>query len=426
MAKISEITRSKTFYLIISILAAILLWFYVTSYENTTQELTLSGLEVAYEGGEDLLQDRDLIVTDRDMQEVSLTLLVKRSLLSKLNVDTVKVSVDLRDIRRVGVYEKVYTITYPEGIDEDEIIVTRKSPEFMTVNIDKMVSKTVEIRGVFDGTVATGYMREPIVYEPDTVTVSGPESLVNEISYAGVVVDRENLTKTVAGTVTFTLMNDSGEEIRDEDVTTDVGAVSYTIPIVMVKDVGLAVNLLSGGGATEADAIVDINPPTVTLSGSAELLEPINQLTVGTIDLSEFATSVTKTFTILIPNDVSSLSGEKEAEVTVTVRGLATKRVLTTNISFINVSDGYTATSITQYKEVILRGPQEIIDLIDGTNVRIVGDLTDIGNAVGRYSVPTTVYVDGYQEAGVIGNSYNVVVSLEEIAEEAETPEGAT
>ena len=54
-----------------------------------------------------------------------------------------------------------------------------------------------------------------------------------------------------------------------------------------------------------------------------------------------------------------------------------------------------------------------IIDLIDSSNIRIVGDLTDIGNAVGRYSVPTTVEILGYREAGVVGDNYNVVVSLE-------------
>ena len=88
-------------------------------------------------------------------------------------------------------------------------------------------------------------------------------------------------------------------------------------------------------------------------------------------------------------------------------------RVITTNISFINVSEGYKPRAITQYKEVLIRGPKEIIDLIDSSNIRIVGDLADIGNAVGRYSVPTTVTIPGYREAGVIGDNYNVVVSLE-------------
>ncbi len=71
----------------------------------------------------------------------------------------------------------------------------------------------------------------------------------------------------------------------------------------------------------------------------------------------------------------------------------------------------------------MIRGPQEIIDLITGDNIFIIGDLTDIGNAVGRYSVPTTVSIPGYREVGIIGDSYNVVVSLEVYEPEPEPEE---
>ena len=112
--------------------------------------------------------------------------------------------------------------------------------------------------------------------------------------------------------------------------------------------------------------------------------------------------------------------------MTVSIKGLETKRVITTNISFINVSEGYVPRPITQYKEVMIRGPKEIIDMISGSNIRIVGDLTDIGNAVGRYSVPTTVEILGYREVGVIGDNYNVVVSLEVAVPEEEQEEEET
>ena len=111
MAIIDKIIRSKTFYIVISCVASVILWVYVASYENTTQTVTLSGLEVQYIGGEDILQDRNLLVTDKDMQDVTLTLLVKRSLVSQLTKETVHVSVDLRDIRTSGLFDRVYTIT---------------------------------------------------------------------------------------------------------------------------------------------------------------------------------------------------------------------------------------------------------------------------------------------------------------------------
>ena len=46
MAIIDKIIRSKTFYIVISCIASVILWVYVASYENTTQTVTLSGLEV--------------------------------------------------------------------------------------------------------------------------------------------------------------------------------------------------------------------------------------------------------------------------------------------------------------------------------------------------------------------------------------------
>ncbi len=424
MAVIDKIIRSKTFYIVISCIASVILWMYVASYENTTQYVTLSGLEVKYIGGEDILQDRNLMVTDKDMQDVTLTLLVKRSLVSQLTDETVHVSVDLRDIRNSGEFGKVYSITY-DNVDEEDVIVTRRVPEYVTVTIDRLeVNPDVVVKGVFDGTVAEGYMREPIVYSPETIEVSGPESVISRIASAKVVIDRENLSRTVSGVVEFTLVDAEGQAVESSEITTSVNEIQYTIPIVKVKDVGLTVNLLSGGGATEDNAVVRIDPPTITISGDAELLSGINQLQLGTIDLASFAQSTEETFAVVLPNGVNNLSGEKEATVTVSIKGLETKRVLTTNIEFINVSEGYVPRSITQYKEVLVRGPKEILDLIDGTNIRIIGDLTDYGNAVGRYSVPTTVEILGYREAGVVGDGYNVVVSLELDIPKEEESEG--
>ena len=217
MAVIDKIIRSKTFYIVISCIASVILWMYVASYENTTQSVTLSGLEVKYIGGEDILQDRNLLVTDKDVQDVTLTLLVKRSLVSQLNNDTVHVSVDLRDIRSSGDYDRVYTISY-DNVDEEDVIVTRRVPEYMKVKIDRMdVNPEVVVRGVFDGTVAEGYMREPIIYSPETIEVSGPESVISRIAYAKVVIDREELTRTVSGVAEFTLVDSDGQTIESAD-----------------------------------------------------------------------------------------------------------------------------------------------------------------------------------------------------------------
>ena len=421
MKTIKKIASSRALYIVLACILSVILWLYVASYANTDMEAEFTGLEINYVGGDDILRDRKLLVTEKDQQSVSLTILGKRNVVSAIKKDEVQVSVDLTDIRSTGVYEKVYTVTFPDSVKEDAILIVKRSPEYVTVNIDNLITKPVEVRGDFEGSVQDGYMQEPIVYEPATIMVSGPEEVVSHIACARVVLDRENLNRTVTGSVSYTLLDYEDKPVDTQELSMDVEEVKYTIPIVMVKDIVLTVDLIEGGGAKATNAVVEVKPNVLTVTGDAELIQGINQITLGAIDLAAFEQTYTVTYPIPLPNGAENLSGDKEAIVTVNIRGLAARHILTTKISFTNVSEGYVANPITQYKEVVIRGPEEIIYLVAPDNVQLVADLSEYGNAVGRYSVPTTVYITGFNEVGVVEGNYNVVVSLE--LEPEEPPE---
>lgn len=421
MKTIKKIASSRALYIVLACILSVILWLYVASYANTDMEAELTGLEINYVGGDDILRDRKLLVTEKDQQSVSLTILGKRNVVSAIKKDEVEVSVDLTDIRSTGVYEKVYTVTFPDSVKEDAVLIVKRSPEYVTVNIDNLITKPVEVRGDFEGSVQDGYMQEPIVYEPATIMVSGPEEVVSHIACARVVLDRENLNRTVTGTVSYTLLDYEEKAVDTQELSMDVEEVRYTIPIVMVKDIVLTVDLIEGGGAKATNAVVEVKPNVLTVTGDAELIQGINQITLGAIDLAAFEQTYTVTYPIPLPNGAENLSGDKEAIVTVNIRGLAARHILTTKISFTNVSEGYVANPITQYKEVVIRGPEDIIYMVAPDNVQLVADLSEYGNAVGRYSVPTAVYITGFNEVGVVEGNYNVVVSLE--LEPEEPPE---
>ena len=421
MKTIKKIASSRALYIVLACILSVILWLYVASYANTDMEAELTGLEINYVGGDDILRDRKLLVTEKDQQSVSLTILGKRNVVSAIKKDEVEVSVDLTDIRSTGVYEKVYTVTFPDSVKEDAVLIVKRSPEYVTVNIDNLITKPVEVRGDFEGSVQDGYMQEPIVYEPATIMVSGPEEVVSHIACARVVLDRENLNRTVTGSVSYTLLDYEDKPVDTRELSMDVEEVKYTIPIVMVKDIVLTVDLIEGGGAKATNAVVEVKPNVLTVTGDAELIQGINQITLGAIDLAAFEQTYTATYPIPLPNGAENLSGDKEAIVTVNIRGLAARHILTTKISFTNVSEGYVANPITQYKEVVIRGPEDIIYMVAPDNVQLVADLSEYGNAVGRYSVPTAVYITGFNEVGVVEGNYNVVVSLE--LEPEEPPE---
>ena len=338
-----------------------------------------------------------------------------------INREDINVSVDLTDIRSTGTVDRVYDVSFSGNVNSQDIYILDKSPAYVTVEIDRMSSRQIEVRSESNITVAENYMAEPLVFDPAQITVSGPEELISRIDHAHVVVERENLSRTVTSSLGYTLVDEEGAEVDMTNLSVSTERVDVTIPIVMYKDVVLTAELIEGGGATTADAVVKIEPASITLSGDAELLSGLNQISLTSVDLASFDESMSGTYSIPIPNGLTNLSGTTEASVNVSLKNLAIKRIVASNIEFINVSEGYEATKVTQYLDVRVRGPQAIVDLINAYNIRIVGDLSQYGQAAGRYAVEAKVYIDGYSDAGVVGE-YTVVVSLEEKSEE-EPPE---
>ena len=103
MSVIKKITSGRALYIVLACILSVVLWLYVASNENTDMEAELTGLEIDYIGGDDILQDRKLLVTEKDQQSVSLTILGKRNVISSIRKEDVTVSVDLTDIRSTGV-----------------------------------------------------------------------------------------------------------------------------------------------------------------------------------------------------------------------------------------------------------------------------------------------------------------------------------
>ena len=100
-----------------------------------------------------------------------------------------------------------------------------------------------------------------------------------------------------------------------------------------------------------------------------------------------------------------------------TIRNKATAVIRATNIAFIHEPDGLEATSMTKQVQVTIRASESDIAKITSNNLRLVADLADY-SIPGTNSVPVTVYIDGFPNAGVIGD-YTIVVSLaEKTAEE--------
>ena len=400
-----KIYNSKAFWMIVSLLASLAIWVYVTSVETDESKTTFRGVKVELVG-EDILRDsKNLVVTDMDTSTVTVEVVGPRRIIGSLSSAQLVAQVDVSKLSRAAYTSQQYTIVYPDGTDTSKLSENRRTPETINFMVSAQTSKSIQVRGSFDGSLAEGYTAEMPVFEPSTITITGSEAYLKDVEYAWVTFSKENVDSTYSVETGFTLMDANNEPCSTTGISFSTDVVTATLPLLTLKEVNLDVNIIEGAGATKANTKITIDPVSVTLAGDSALLAGMNKIILATIDLTDFSSTFTETYTIPIDNELKNTTGITKATVTVEIVGLETKTFRVTNFSCINATEGYEADIITESKEITLRGTPEALAQIKDENIRAVADLTDYKESTGTYMPQVRVYVDGFTDVGAIGEN---------------------
>ena len=410
-----NITDSRLFWMVVSFLAAALLWLYVTTTEGVVIPKDLTNVPVVFLGTDTIRESSNLVVTEQDISSVNLTLSGTRRVLSKLNNGNVTAAIDLSRMTSDGRYTVAYEIRYPSGVSTDEITVTRSSADVVTFYLDNLLRKTVEVKGVFSGNTADGYMENSLAFDPLVVAIRGPKVIVDQVDHAFVAITREGVDKTLSYSTTYELRDKDENVVDDSNIVRETSEVKVTLSELSTRSVPLDVTIINGGGAARGDnTTIDIVPSSIVLAGDAEVIDSTSKLILGTVDLASFATDYLATFTIVPPNNTENLTGVSEATVTISIVGLATQSmpISLDNITINIIPEGYKAEIVTQSLNATVRAPEEILAQVESRNIRAVADLSDITNpSPGVYNPTLRIRVDGFPEAGVVGE-YRIYITL--------------
>ena len=412
MRTLRKLSNSRILWMIISILASLTIWIYVTSGETEAFKTTFRNVQIEIVGEDTLRTSRGLILTDLNTSTVTVEVVGPRRMLAPLDSDDLVAVVDVSKLTRASYTTLKYDIVYPSTVDERYISEEKKSPEYVNFNISLLTDKTIPVRGGFEGRSADGYTAETPVFEPSTITVTGPEAYLKDISYAWVTFGQNVIVDSSYSIETnFTLMNEDGDAVSTEYLTLSQDTIRATLPILQVKNVPLEVDVIEGAGASKANTKISIEPNTVTLAGDSSILSGMNKIVLDTIDLTDFSSTLTETYPIAINNELRNVTGVTEAKVTLEVVGLETRSFRVSNLSYINSADGTNVEILTEGLDVQIRGTAEQLDLIKAESIRAVADLTDFKDSTGSYMPTVKIYVDGVTDVGAIG-TYTISVEI--------------
>lgn len=408
----NRLRNCNAFYMVLSILAAIILWLYVDLVNQPDIEQEYIGIPVVFEG-EEALAENGLMLLHDGTETVDLTISAKRATHQKLNRNNIVITAKVDTINSVGSKSLRYTYSFPSTVSNSEVDVVDRSVYSIDVNVVRLLTKSIPLQGEFTGSLAEGYQAGEFSFDPLMIEVSGEESLVESIDHARVTLSEQGLSSAYTGELPYVLVDGDGQPVDSKHLSCDVDRVDVTFPVVILREIPLSVDFIAGGGAGRDNVTWQISPSYITVSGEQSILEPLREIIVGAVDLSKVVSSGTYSFEIPLYSELSNVSGETHATVDVAVNmdGLATTTLETTEIELINLPENCRVTPVTNSIQVLLRGKEESLPLVMTHNLRAVADLSNVTASAGRYTVPVTVYVDGFSDVGAVGE-YRITVSI--------------
>ena len=412
--KKTKFSKSKIMLIILAIFCSVVLWVYVTNLEGEVDEVPYTGVKVVLEGEDAMRDSRGLIITSLDTKNIRVTVSGAPRVLSKLTAADITAVIDLSTISTTGYYSYAPKISFSSTFNSSDLTATVMSPSTVSFYVDKLSKKTIDVKGINNGSTAEGFSAEPLEFEPGTVKIFGPETSLAKVDHAWIEVNREDVDTTLSYESTYVLRDKENNIVEDDAIDLERDTVTVVLPVIAIKEVDLIIATVPGAGASDENVVKKIEPSSITLSGDAEVLEGVNSILLDTIDLSKIDGVYSETYTIVIPNDTEIIGNTREATVSVEIVGLSTKRVNipAENLSYINLTEGFLAEIMdSALSNVTLRGTVEALNSVGAENVRAVADLTEYGTATGIFSVPVKVYINGNTSVGAIGE-YKLYISI--------------
>lgn len=412
--------QRKILYGILSILLASIFWLYVSVVTDPEGSTDIRAVPITFIG-EEVLNSRNLYVFENITGTLRLTFDGRYTDISLLDNKNVSAVVDLSNITTSGTLNRAYDVKVPDNL-KDAVKLTGRSSLYVDLFVDKIETKIINVSLVQNISAAEGYIAETdaAVVEPHEIKIKGPSSIIDKIEYAEVTLNDVNVNQSIDSIKLYKLKDIDGNEINNDNITSDTPEVHVSVPISKTKEVAIEADFRDGGGITLADNVIfSVTPETITISGDPADIEGINALKLPTIDLSKISSSGGRDYKIPIPNGCDSVSGQETATVQIEIFGVTSVSLNATNISVINDTppEGYEVSILNETIVVQIRGPENAVAQVTPYNIRVVADLNGQELKPGQTYFTATAYVDGFPSVGAVGD-YRVTVNIRKRADE--------
>jgi YbbR domain-containing protein len=258
---------------ILSVIAAVILWFYVIDVRTTTEETTFYGIPIvinnfSYTDGLDIVSGKDFTV-DVEVRG-------KKSDLSQVTSQDIYASVNMSGIDYAGTHKMdVDVVCLKNGVT-----IPNKTVSQINVNVDRTVADVVPVEPVLLYTI------EEDVYEMgdpklsfDTVRITGPQKFVDSVVKAKVEVNVGKIENNITYTGKIKLYDESEKVIDSPYIKISEDVVRVEIPVYKTD----IKNIVPTFYNIDKEYEYTVTPSQVYVKGSVSAIDGMKNASTDTI-----------------------------------------------------------------------------------------------------------------------------------------------
>ena len=356
-------------------------------------------------------QDPGLVLTGEVPKQMDLTLRAPRSVWDRLQTEgsDIKANLDLS-----GLSAGEHTLEIQVQIPIRPVRIISATPRTATITLEPLATRTFPVGLSIAGEPAIGYQAGDPSLEPGEIVISGPQSQVERVVRVRALTSLAGVREGIDQTVTVQALDENSQAVTGLGI--NPAAVLLKIPVSQqggYRD--LAVKVVVQGQVASGYRLANISvfPPVVTVySTDPALVNALpGALETQPLDLENADDELATRLSINLPEGVS-LVGEQTVLVRVNVSPIQSSLTISNKaIEIEGLPEGWYAQAAPDNVDVILSGPLPLLDTLSPQEVRVIIDVTDVGEGAHQLTPKIDVLVSDITVESILPGTVEVVIS---------------
>ncbi|MBE6587191.1 MAG: hypothetical protein E7647_02105 [Ruminococcaceae bacterium] len=382
---------------IVCVILAFIFWIYVMEIDSPDNEDTFEDIYITVVGTTELENEKNLSVFSGYDTPVDVTVKGQKSVISKYTAEDIVVTVDVSDIEQSGMYTLELFYDLPSGLT-----LVESSAKEVNMFIDRRTSANIAVEPQLKSyKISTAdYALGDVTCDTQLITVTGPESVINEIDKAVVEVNMgdEHLTQSISTDGTIVLKRQNGETVDSRYLKLSKNTVSVNIPVLGFKSVPLRVST-KHGFYTNDNSTLTVEPQTIRIKGEPSALQNIEYIDITTIDEKKIGGDTELNVDINLPENVYAADGQPTvATVSIKLNNFIKKTFVIEKFLVINSGD-LDIDVIDESVAVTVIGERGAVNRLKLEDIVITVDFANYMDNTGIVNPPVTITI--YSEGTV-------------------------